>query len=76
MFKLRPYQEEAIDEVSAARERGVKRMLISLPTGAGKTVIFSRLAAQAERQVLILAHREELLTQAKDKLERTLESMG
>lgn len=76
VFKLRPYQEEAIDEVNAARERGVKRMLISLPTGAGKTVIFSRLAAQAERQVLILAHREELLTQAKDKLERTLESMG
>ena len=76
MFKLRPYQQEAIDEVLAARERGVKRMVISLPTGAGKTVIFSRLAAQAERQVLVLAHREELLTQAKNKLERTLESMG
>ena len=75
MFKLRPYQQEAIDEVLAARERGVKRMVISLPTGAGKTVIFSRLAAQAERQVLVLAHREELLTQAKNKLERTLESM-
>jgi superfamily II DNA or RNA helicase len=76
VFKLRPYQQEAIDEVLAARERGVKRMVISLPTGAGKTVIFSRLAAQAERQVLVLAHREELLTQAKNKLERTLESMG
>jgi len=75
VFKLRPYQQEAIDEVLAARERGVKRMVISLPTGAGKTVIFSRLAAQAERQVLVLAHREELLTQAKNKLERTLESM-
>jgi len=32
-------------------------------TGAGKTVIFSHLARLARRQVLVLAHREELLTQ-------------
>jgi ATP-dependent helicase IRC3 len=71
-FKLRPYQEEAIEAVMDARRRGIKRMLICLPTGAGKTVVFSRLAALAKRQVMVLAHREELLTQAKDKLQRTL----
>ena len=76
MFELRPYQEEAIEAVLEARKEGVKRMVISLPTGAGKTVIFSRLAAMAKQQVLVLAHREELLQQARDKIERTLRGMG
>jgi superfamily II DNA or RNA helicase len=69
---LRPYQREAIDAVLAARRRGVRRMLVCLPTGAGKTVIFSRLAQLAQRQVLVLAHREELLQQARDKIQRAL----
>ena len=43
-----------------------------LPTGAGKTVIFSRLALLAQRQVLVLAHREELLQQAREKLQQAL----
>ncbi|MFT3700596.1 MAG: DEAD/DEAH box helicase [Kofleriaceae bacterium] len=70
MPELRPYQREAIDAVIAARRAGVKRMVVCLPTGAGKTVIFSELARIAQKQVLVLAHREELLGQAKDKLER------
>ena len=48
-------------------------MVVCLPTGAGKTVIFSQLARLATRQVLVLAHREELLAQAVDKLARALE---
>jgi ATP-dependent helicase IRC3 len=70
--ELRPYQREAIDAVLAARRAGVRRMLVCLPTGAGKTVIFSHLAGLAKRQVLVLAHREELLAQARDKLDRAL----
>ncbi len=69
---LRAYQREAIDAVIAARRQGIKRMVVCLPTGAGKTVIFSALARLAKKQVLVLAHREELLGQAKDKLERAL----
>lgn len=69
---LRPYQNEAIEAVLAARRRGLRRMLVCLPTGAGKTVIFSRLAQLAQRQVLVLAHREELLQQARDKLQQAL----
>src|SRR5450432_2016264 len=69
---LRPYQREAIAAVLAARRSGVRRMLVCLPTGAGKTVIFSELAQLARRQVLVLAHREELLAQACDKLEHAL----
>ncbi|HEY0709815.1 MAG TPA: DEAD/DEAH box helicase family protein, partial [Polyangia bacterium] len=70
--ELRLYQREAIDAVLAARRSGTKRMVVCLPTGAGKTVIFSRLARMARKQVLVLAHREELLGQAKEKLERAL----
>jgi superfamily II DNA or RNA helicase len=72
-LELRPYQAEAIEAVLAARRAGVRRMLVCLPTGAGKTVIFSRLAQLAQRQVLVLAHREELLQQARDKLEHALD---
>lgn len=57
-----------------ARRGGTKRMLVCLPTGAGKTVIFSRLAQLAQRQVLVLAHREELLQQAREKLQAALGS--
>ncbi len=69
---LRPYQREAIEAVVAARKRGIRRMVVCLPTGAGKTVIFSELARLANKQVLVLAHREELLAQAVDKLARAL----
>jgi len=71
--ELRAYQREAIDAVIAARRAGVRRMVVCLPTGAGKTVIFSHLARLATKQVLVLAHREELLAQAVDKLGRALE---
>lgn len=69
---LRAYQSEAIAAVLAARRRGVRRMVVCLPTGAGKTVIFAALARMARRQVLVLAHREELLAQARDKLAAAL----
>ena len=71
---LRPYQQQAIAAVLAARKSGVRRMVVCLPTGAGKTVVFSELARRAKRQVLVLAHREELLGQARQKLEAALPS--
>ncbi len=39
----------------------------------GKTVVFSQLARLARRQVLVLAHREELLAQAREKIERAMD---
>lgn len=69
---LRPYQREAIDAVLRARRGGARRLLVCLPTGAGKTVIFSELARLAKRPVLVLAHRRELVDQARDKLSRAL----
>jgi ATP-dependent helicase IRC3 len=71
-FELRPYQKEAISAVLTARKRGVQRLLLCLPTGAGKTVIFAHLAQMARRGVLVLAHRSELLLQAQEKIQRGL----
>jgi superfamily II DNA or RNA helicase len=73
---LRPYQRDAIAAVLAGRRDGLRRMLVCLPTGAGKTVIFSELARLARRQVLVLAHREELLGQARAKIEAALAGDG
>jgi superfamily II DNA or RNA helicase len=48
----------------------VRRQLICLPTGTGKTVIFAQFPSffRMKRRMLILAHRAELLNQARDKL--------
>lgn len=69
MISLRPYQREAIDAVHRAEEQGVRRPAIGLPTGTGKTIVFSALAEERAHRgrALILAHRDELLTQAADK---------
>ena len=67
-FKLRDYQQEAISAAIQARKEGFHRLLVCLPTGSGKTVIFSELCRLATRNVLVLAHREELLFQARSKI--------
>jgi superfamily II DNA or RNA helicase len=65
---LRPYQHEAIAAVEDALQRGITRPLIVLPTGTGKTVVFASLIASRGGSALVLAHRDELLRQAADKL--------
>jgi superfamily II DNA or RNA helicase len=53
--------------VQRAFQTGFKRVILCLPTGAGKTVIFSDIAARAAAKgklVAILTHRRELLSQA------------
>ncbi len=66
---LRPYQTECLDRLHRSRAAGVNRMLVSLPTGTGKTVIFVRIPDHfgLDGRFLILAHREELLDQAAEK---------
>ena len=44
---LRPYQLDSVAQVGAAFASGYKRVILCLPTGAGKTVIFSDIAARA-----------------------------
>lgn len=65
---LRAYQMKARQEIHKGFE-DFDRQLGVLPTGGGKTILFSRLAQDYQPQrTLILAHREELITQAVDKL--------
>lgn len=64
---LRDYQLEAINAVNVSFREGVNRQLISLPTGSGKTVVMAALAMQLNKKTIVLAHREELITQAVDK---------
>ncbi len=71
-FAPRPYQREAIEAVRVGyQERGISRPLIVLPTGGGKTVVFSHLIKRRRQRgrALVIAHREELLMQAKEKIE-------
>lgn len=71
-MELRPYQQEARAAIENEWQR-VDRTLLVLPTGCGKTIVFTAVAADAVRgggRVLILAHRGELLDQAADKLSR------
>lgn len=64
----RPYQSQAIEAVQKGFGEA-RRLLAVLPTGAGKTCIFSWLAnLRQPRRTLILAHREELIDQAITKL--------
>ncbi len=64
----RPYQYEAVAALLAAAARGVQRPLLVLPTGTGKTIVFALLVQRRGGRSLILAHRDELIQQAVDKL--------
>src|SRR6185312_5137024 len=66
--RLRPYQLVAIEQTDQHRAAGHTKALWVMPTGTGKTVTFGEYVRRANCRTLILAHREELLTQARDKL--------
>lgn len=75
LLPLRDYQRQAIDALWAgwAPVGPHRRQAVVLPTGAGKTVIFSHLAREhhawrPDSRVVILAHTDELVTQAARKL--------
>jgi len=67
----RDYQQHCVDDILAAIARGHKTALVSLFTGGGKTVIFSRLAQLCDRSsFLIVAPQRELVWQAAKTLDR------
>ena len=70
-MEQRIYQQEAIQNCRNAFGISKKSVLLVMPTGAGKTVVFSQIAQNAvekNNNVLILVHRRELVTQASKKL--------
>lgn len=77
-MQLRPYQQEAREAVQSEWAEGRKRTLLVLPTGCGKTIVFSKIIedqVKEGKRVLVLAHRSELLEQASDKL-KTATGLG
>lgn len=78
-FHLRPYQKAAVSSVvSRFKDKGERRMLLYLPTGAGKTVIATfiikalRATARGIGKTLFVAHRQEILDQTARTLQRHL----
>jgi DNA repair protein RadD len=68
---LRDYQQAAVDALWQSLRTPDAAPVMVLPTGAGKSVIIAHAAAQAlqkDGRVLIVADREELLTQNHEKL--------
>lgn len=68
---LRPYQNQAVEDLRNSIRRGNKRVILQAGTGSGKTVIAAEIiksAVRKERNILFLAHRRELIDQCSDKL--------
>lgn len=70
-YSLRDYQGALIQEIYA-QWKVYRRVLAQMPTGAGKTIVFAAIARefiQRSETVLVIAHREELISQAAAKLQ-------
>ena len=70
MYPLRDYQSKVIRDTYNLVRQKVKRILIFAPTGAGKTIIATKIVSDAvsrNRQVLFVVHREVLISQTFNK---------
>lgn len=71
----RPYQLDAIEQLRANIRKGVRRQLLCMPTGTGKTLTAStmiRSAIERGKRVMFVAHRIELI----DQTVRTMHAIG
>ena len=71
MTQLRPYQVNCLDAIKQ-NAAVTKKQLVVMPTGTGKSHVFAELRSflKLTKKVLVLAHRDELLTQAGAHLRR------
>ncbi len=67
MYKLRDYQQEAVNSVIKYFQKKHDPAMIVLPTGAGKSLVIAELARIARGRVLVLAHVKELVEQNYEK---------
>src|SRR3954470_3230974 len=73
-LEMRPYQREALDAVRERFDTHRSTLVVSA-TGTGKTVLFAHLVDEmlkvpGRKKVLVLAHRDELIQQARQKIAR------
>jgi DNA repair protein RadD len=70
VITLRPYQDEAVEQIEQALGTAAKVLLVA-PTGSGKTEIASAVIkrwVERYKTVLFVAHRREIILQASAKL--------
>lgn len=70
-MELRPYQVEAVESIFREWGSGRRRTLLCMATGTGKTICIAKVAERVAShggRTLVLAHRGELLDQARDKI--------
>ena len=67
MYKLRDYQQAAVNNTIKYFQKRRDPAMIVLPTGAGKSLVIAELARIAKGRVLILAHVKELVEQNYEK---------
>lgn len=70
MHAARYYQQNLINDVMSFWAGGGRNCLGVLPTGGGKTFVFSRIASLVNQAVCAIAHRGELVTQISTALAR------
>lgn len=73
MLIMRPYQQNAIDNVYANWAVGKRFVVLVMPTGSGKASVLceiARIEAARGQRVLITAHRSELISQLSNTLAR------
>ncbi|MDD3077909.1 MAG: DEAD/DEAH box helicase [Paludibacter sp.] len=74
MVTLRPYQTEGIKRIFEAwnpKLLNLRNILFQMPTGTGKTTVFSEIVRKAtvkNKKILIVVHRVELVEQIADRL--------
>lgn len=69
MFKLRKYQQDAVDAVIADIDKPGNSLVV-LPTAGGKSIVQAEAAQTINKPVIILSPSREILSQNKSKLER------
>lgn len=81
VFRLRPfdYQQGILENLQATRTNlGHNRNLVIAATGTGKTMIaafdYKQLSKQAPKKLLFLAHRKEILEQARDTFRQVIQN--
>ena len=69
-FNLRDYQQKAISDLYNLIRQSVRKILIFAPTGAGKTIIATKVVhdvVSRNKRVLFVVHRDILVKQTYDK---------
>lgn len=71
MQMLRDYQQSLFNKIISNFSSGIQSQMLVLPTGGGKTVLFSAIAktyTDAGKSIMMVCHRQELIDQGANKL--------